>query len=118
MEQTIRNQKEEYTFVTESDLGLGSGEFIIIRAKDDSMLKVGLKPGEYLIVRKQMTAEPGQLVIAEVDDICTLKRYYPYPDQGIVNLVSGSDEIRTQTYDQDSVTIHGVAVKILKDLAC
>ena len=42
----------------------------------DSMIEAGILDGDYVIVRKQNTAENGEIVIAMIDDEATVKRFY------------------------------------------
>jgi repressor LexA len=42
----------------------------------DSMVEAGILDGDYVIVRKQDTAENGDIVVALIDDEATLKRFY------------------------------------------
>lgn len=59
----------------------GTGEFFMLRAKGDSMDGAGIYEGDYLIIRKQSTAESGDVVVAcreseySSDEDATLKRY-------------------------------------------
>lgn len=61
---------------------LGSGEYFGLVASGDSMINIGIKSGDIVIVRKQTTAENGQVVVAMVYDEdsgdmnATLKRLY------------------------------------------
>ena len=54
----------------------GEGEFFILRASGTSMIEAGIEPGDLVVVRKQNTAEEGQIVVALVDNETTLKRFY------------------------------------------
>ena len=40
------------------------------------MIEAGILDGDYVIVRKQNTAENGEIVIAMIDDEATVKRFY------------------------------------------
>lgn len=51
----------------------GYGEFFALRIKGDSMIGVGILDGDYIIVRKQDTAHPGQIVVALIEDEATCK---------------------------------------------
>ena len=55
---------------------LGSGEHFILSVRGDSMIEAGILDGDYVIVRRQNTAENGEIVIAMIDDEATVKRYY------------------------------------------
>lgn len=54
----------------------GRGEFFILHAKGNSMIDVGIEPGDIVVVRKQNNAENGDIVVALVDNETTLKRFY------------------------------------------
>ena len=53
---------------------IGRGEFFALIAKGESMVDAGVHPGDYVIVRKQQTAENGKLVIALLDGKNNLKK--------------------------------------------
>ena len=54
---------------------LGSGEFFMLRARGDSMVNAGIFDGDLIVVRRQPTAENGEIVIAGVDgDLATAKK--------------------------------------------
>ena len=93
----------------------GEGNFFILRAYGDSMIEAGINDGDMVVIRRQDTASPGQIVVALVDDDeATLKRYYPEPKKRRVRL---HPENRTmEDIIVPDCTIQGVAVKVLKDL--
>lgn len=41
------------------------------------MVEAGIDDGDYVVIRQQTAADPGQIVVALLDDEATLKRYYP-----------------------------------------
>lgn len=49
----------------------------VLRVKGDSMIEDHIEDGDYVIVRKTVTAEPGQTVVALINGEATLKRYHP-----------------------------------------
>ncbi len=51
-----------------------------LRIRGDSMIEAGIFDGDYVFVRKQLTASRGEIVIALVGDEATCKRYYPERD--------------------------------------
>ena len=99
---------------------IGSGEFFFLRAKGESMINAGIKPGDLVLVRHQPTAEPGQIVVALLGQTTTLKRYYPQKDHVILhpenNDAINYPDIIVKEYDLHDFTIQGVAVKVLSDL--
>lgn len=54
----------------------GQGDFFLLRASGYSMIEAGIEPGDLVVVRKQNTAEEGDIVVALVDNETTLKRFY------------------------------------------
>ena len=53
---------------------VGNGEFFALIAKGESMIGAGIHPGDYVIVRRQQTARPGDLIIALSDGKNNLKK--------------------------------------------
>ena len=49
----------------------------VLKIKGDSMIDDHIEDGDYIIVRKTQSAEPGQAIVALVNGEATLKRYYP-----------------------------------------
>jgi len=59
---------------------LGPGDFVL-RVKGDSMLDAGILDGDYVVVRRQQTAQDGDVVVAlaggdESADEATVKRFF------------------------------------------
>ena len=55
---------------------IGSGDHFILSVLGESMIDAGILDGDYVIVRKQSTADNGDIVIAMIDDEATVKRFY------------------------------------------
>lgn len=50
----------------------------VVKVKGDSMVDAQIADGDYVVIKKQRTAQPGQIVIAQTeDDESTLKYWYP-----------------------------------------
>ena len=58
-------------------------ECFMLRVKGDSMINAGIFDGDMVVVKKQETAEPGEIVVALIDDEATVKTYYPAGENGI-----------------------------------
>ncbi|MCS6912169.1 MAG: transcriptional repressor LexA [Myxococcota bacterium] len=52
-----------------------------LRVRGDSMIEAGILDGDYIFVRKQPTARPGEIVVVMINDEATVKYYYPEGDQ-------------------------------------
>ena len=59
---------------------LPSGETFTLRVVGESMVGAGIVDGDFVVVRKQNTAEPGDIVVAVIGDEATVKRFYPESD--------------------------------------
>jgi repressor LexA len=55
---------------------VGSGDHFVLEVKGDSMKDDGILDGDFVVVRKQPTAENGQTVVAIVNNEATIKKYY------------------------------------------
>jgi repressor LexA len=55
-------------------------EVFALRVKGDSMIEAGILDGDYVFIRKQLQASPGEIVVAMIGDEATVKRYYPEGD--------------------------------------
>lgn len=90
----------------------GRGKFFILRARGDSMTEVGIEDGDLVLVRQQETADPGQIVVALIDDEATLKRYYPEKHRVRLH----PENRAMEDIYVDSCQIQGIAVQVLKNL--
>lgn len=52
------------------------GRLFALRVRGDSMRNAGILDGDWLVVRRQETAENGDIVVALIDDEATVKRFY------------------------------------------
>ncbi|WP_394847558.1 transcriptional repressor LexA [Pendulispora brunnea] len=64
------------------DRGLlrGGREVFGLRVQGDSMIEAGILSGDYIFVRKQLTASRGDIVVALIGDEATVKYYFPEKD--------------------------------------
>lgn len=92
----------------------GRGDFFILRANGDSMIDAGIDDNDLVIVRQQNYADPGQIVVALVENEATLKRYYPEPRNKRIRLHPENKNL--EDIYVDDCLIQGVAVKVIKDL--
>ena len=64
------------------DRGLvrGGRDVFGLRVQGDSMIDAGILSGDYIFVRKQLTASKGDIVVALIGDEATVKYYHPERD--------------------------------------
>ena len=66
-------ENREGTLSLSPDL-LGTGEHFALRVQGDSMIDAGINDGDYVIVRKQEAANPGEIVVVLLGEEATVKR--------------------------------------------
>jgi len=58
----------------------GGREVFGLKVHGDSMIDAGILSGDYIFVRKQLTASRGEIVVALIGDEATVKYYFPEKD--------------------------------------
>lgn len=94
---------------------LGNGEFFMLRASGDSMINAGIDSGDLVIIKRQSTANEGDIVVALLDDETTLKRFYKDVKNQRFILHPENDELE-DIIVEGNLIVQGVAVKVIKDL--
>jgi repressor LexA len=54
----------------------GQGNHFVLQVRGNSMKEDGILNGDFIVVRKQPTAENGQTVVALINNEATVKKYY------------------------------------------
>lgn len=90
----------------------GSGDLYMLRAFGDSMIEAGIEKGDLLVVRKQDSADDGQIVVALVNGENTLKRLYHR--KGKVVLHPENSEMSDIVTTFGEIKIQGVLVGCIK----
>ena len=57
------------------DTGGRDGEYFALRVRGESMLGVGILPGDLVVVHQQATARNGEIVVALLEDEATVKTF-------------------------------------------
>jgi repressor LexA len=96
---------------------VGDGDFYILEADGDSMKEIGIAPGDLVVIRRQDTAAPGDVIVAMVDGETTLKRFFPEEGRVVLHPENADyEDIVVEGEGMLRFTIQGVAVKIIKDI--
>jgi len=103
---------EEYISLPASIFG--KGEFYILRASGDSMIEAGIEDGDLVVIRKQVYADEGDIVVALVDNQNTLKRFYR--DDENKKIILHPENKRLKDIVVDECYIQGVACHVIKAL--
>ena len=76
------NYEDFYSF----PMGSFSGsDLFMLRVQGTSMIDAGILDGDKIIVRKQETAENGDIVVALIDDSATVKRFFKKDDHFVLH---------------------------------
>lgn len=59
---------------------VGNSESFMLTVRGESMIEIGIFDGDYILVKKQSTAENGEVVVALIDDEATVKTFYKEKD--------------------------------------
>ena len=92
----------------------GMGDFYILRASGDSMINVGIESGDTIVIKKQTTANYGDIVVALADGQNTLKTYAYNNKLERVMLKPENDKY--EPIYPNELHIQGVAVNVIKNL--
>ncbi len=103
---------EEYVDLPASIFG--SGELFILQAYGDSMDRAGIDAGDYVVVRKQNTANSGELVVALTNGENNLKRIRFDNERKVVALCPESSNKRYKIKEYREIQIQGVVTNVIK----
>ena len=94
-----------------------SSEVFALRVNGDSMIGDGIFDGDYIFVRKQLQADPGDVVVAIIDGEATVKRFYPEGDRIRFQPANDAmDPIFVRRSEFRSVDLMGVVVGVYRRL--
>lgn len=92
---------------------LGTGEHYALEVRGDSMVEAGILDGDTVILRRQETAETGDIVVALIDDEeATLKRLRKRGAS--IALEAANPAYETRIFGPDRVRIQGKLVSLLR----
>ena len=59
---------------------VGNSESFMLTVRGESMIEAGILDGDYILVKKQNTANNGEIVVALIEDEATVKTFYKEKD--------------------------------------
>lgn len=80
---------------------LGEGEHYVLKVRGESMIDAGILSGDCIVVKKQPTANNGDIVVAMVEDEATVKRYYRE---------NGKFRLQPENRTMDSIVVDEVVI--------
>jgi len=88
-----------------------------LRVVGESMIGDGIHDGDYIFVKKQITASPGEIVVVLVEDEATVKRFYPEGDRIRLQPSNpGMEPIYVHREDFRSTSVLGVVVGVYRQM--
>jgi repressor LexA len=97
---------------------LGSNrEVFALKVKGDSMIEAGIYDGDFIFVKKQLTAHKGDIVVAMIGDEATVKYFHPEGDQIVFKPANHRlQPIIVRKRDWKSVNLIGLVVGVYRRL--
>jgi repressor LexA len=96
------------------DAFLPTKKVFALKVKGDSMKNAGILDGDYVLARRQHTAEPGEIVVFIVGNEITVKKFDVKGDK--VYLIPENENYQTKVLDKSSseIQIAGKVVGIMR----
>ena len=104
------NYEEYFTFPVGEFKG---EELFMLRVQGTSMIDAGIMDGDKIIVRRQETAQNGDIVIALVEDSATVKRFFA--KNGQIILHPENETLSDMIFAPDEVSILGKVVGLMRN---
>jgi repressor LexA len=99
---------EDYVHVSRA-IARGSVQHFALRVRGDSMDQAGISDGDLVLVRQQSTAQPGEKVVALIDDGAAVKIFRPGSETIVLEPRSSNPAHRPIVVQRD-FRIQGVVV--------
>lgn len=107
---------EQHLHVDKSLAGSGA-EIFALRVEGESMIEKGILPGDLVFVRRQNTANSGQVIVAMLDGEATVKTYRPQADKIVLEPANSSMEpIVIEEGDFQQVDILGIVTGVFRKM--
>jgi len=85
-----------------------------LKVKGDSMTGAGILDGDYVLARRQHTAEPGEIIVFIIGDEITVKRYDTKGDKVFLIPENEAYETRVMKKSDPELQIAGKVVGLLR----
>jgi repressor LexA len=90
-------------------------KYFLLRAKGDSMNKAGINNGDLILVRRQSTAQNGDIVVALIDDEATVKEFQ-HSKNCVVLMPRSNNKNHKPIILTENFQVQGVAVTTIPNL--
>ena len=90
------------------------GEHYALDVRGDSMTDAGINEGDIVVIRRQSSANSGDIVVALVDGENTLKRLQIDLEQQTVKLIAENPAYEDMEFENDEIEVQGRMVSLLR----
>ena len=104
------NYEDYYTFPAGEFRG---DDLFMLRVEGTSMIDAGIMNGDKIIVRRQQTAENGEIVVALVEDSATVKRFFRRDGQIVLH--PENEALSDMIFEDGQVSILGKVVGLMRN---
>ena len=102
----------ENSFHVPKVLTRGSDSFVL-EIRGDSMIDAGINDGDFAIIKKQSTANNGDIAVALTNENeATLKRFRKRGDT--IALEAANEEFETRIYSAGQISIQGILIGLIR----
>ncbi len=94
-------------------------EVFALKVKGDSMIDAGIYDGDFIFVKKQLSANRGDIVVAMINDEATVKYFYPEPERDQIVFKPANQRLQpivVRRRDWKSVNLLGLVVGVYRRL--
>ncbi len=92
----------------------GQGDHFVLQVRGDSMKEDGILDRDFIVVKKQPTAENGQTVVALINNEATVKKYYK--QENYVELRPSHAGMESILIKEGDLRIEGRVVGVMRHL--
>lgn len=90
-------------------------KYFLLKAQGDSMNEIGINDGDMLLIRQQVTAENGDIVVALIDNGATIKEFHVFDEAIVLKPRSRNSRHKPIILDRD-FQIQGIVVTSIANL--
>ena len=112
----LQNRQSPSTTKIAEAVGIARGTAYkyLVEMAEKNMIEAGIDDGDLVVVKKQVEANDGDIVVALVDNQNTLKRYFR--DDENKKIILHPENKKMKDIIVDECCIQGVACHIIKEL--
>ena len=93
----------------------GEGDLFMLRVRGDSMTELGIFDGDFIVAKKETTANDGEIVVAGIPgDEATIKTFSKQGNEIVLSPANAS--MQPMHFAADEVQIYGKVVTVLRKI--